>query len=252
MTEIQHPSHHAQQDPDRLAVVAEPDGRRLSYAELDDRTNQVAQLLWSLGLRRGDTIAVLLENRAEFFEVTQGALRMGLFVTPINWHLASDEAAYIVGDCGASVLFGSADLAPTLDRIRDEVPTAKHRYAVGGAVIGYDDYEAALAAMPPTPVDEQSEGAWMFYSSGTTGRPKGIKPATAGGALGGTTSFSLLVSMLYSFTPGSVYLSPAPLYHAAPAGWTDAVVRLGGTAVVMDPRSSSGLCASKFDARNRK
>src|SRR5262249_38793652 len=108
MDPIMHPSFHADEAPDRVAVVAEPAGQQLTYGQLEERTNRVAQLLRSLGLREGDNVALVLENRAEFFEVEEGALRMGLYVTPINWHLAPEEAAYIVEDCGASVLFVSA------------------------------------------------------------------------------------------------------------------------------------------------
>ena len=107
------------------------------------------------------------------------------------------------------------------------------RLAVGGDLPGFDDYEQALAAQPVTPVDDECEGSWMFYSSGTTGRPKGVKPPTIGAPLGGPTLFSGLVGGLYGCSEGSVYLSPAPLYHAAPAGWSTTVQRLGGTVVAM-------------------
>jgi long-chain acyl-CoA synthetase len=236
---IQHPATYAGSAPDRTALVVEPGGGSLTYAGLDDRSNQVANLLRSDGLGVGDSIAVLLENRAEFFEVTVGAMRMGLLVTPINWHLAPDEAAYIIRDSGASALVASAKLAPVLEHLvaSDDVPPV--RLVVGGEVDGFDDYETALATHPTSPVEDQCEGTWMLYSSGTTGRPKGIKPGAVGGAFGAPTSFSALVQGLYGFGEGKVYLSPAPLYHAAPAGWTNAVHRLGGTAIVMD----------RFDAR---
>jgi long-chain acyl-CoA synthetase len=222
--------------PDRAALIMGRDGERMTYAELDVHSLQVANLLWSRGLRKGDHVAVLLENRIEFFEAVWGALRMGLYVTPINWHLAPDEAAYIVDDCEASALIASADLGPVLARLGDDSSSAarRHRFVVGGEAEGFDDFAALVAAQPTTPVEDECEGSWMLYSSGTTGRPKGIKPPTTGGPLGGPTSFVALVAGLYGFAEGSVYLSPAPLYHAAPAGWTNAVHRLGGTAVIMD------------------
>ena len=233
---IQHPSAYAATAPDRTALVVEPGGATRTYAELEARSNQVAHLLRDRGLQVGDAVAVLLENRVEFFEVTVAAMRMGLLVTPINWHLAPDEAAYIIRDSEASALVASAALAPVLDHVlaSGEEGAPSVRLAVGGAVDGFDDYESALAAQPTTPVDDQCEGTWMLYSSGTTGRPKGIKPGSVGGELGAPTSFSALVAGLYGFGEDKVYLSPAPLYHAAPAGWTNAVHRLGGTAVVMD------------------
>jgi acyl-CoA synthetase (AMP-forming)/AMP-acid ligase II len=233
---IQHPSAFAETAPDRTALVVAPGGATRTYAELEARSNQVAHLLRCNGLGVGDTIAVLLENQAEFFEVSVGAMRMGLLVTPINWHLAPDEAAYIIRDSEASALVASATLAPVLEHLvaSGDASSLAVRLVTGGAVEGFDDYEHAVAAQPTTPVEDQFEGSWMLYSSGTTGRPKGIKPGAVGGELGAPTGFSALVAGLYGFGEGNVYLSPAPLYHAAPAGWTNAVHRLGGTVVVMD------------------
>jgi acyl-CoA synthetase (AMP-forming)/AMP-acid ligase II len=242
---MQHPTTFATSVPDRAALIMGR-GERMSFAELDQRSKQVANLLWSRGLRAGDHLAVLLENRLEFFEAVWGGLRMGLYVTPINWHLAPEEAAYIVEDCGASALVASADLGPVLARVGDGVssPGPRHRFAVGGPADGYDDFSSLVAAESTSPAEEECEGSWMLYSSGTTGRPKGIKPPTTGAPLGSPTSFVSLVSGLYGFGEGKVYLSPAPLYHAAPAGWTNAVHRLGGTAVIMerfDPRETLAL-----------
>jgi long-chain acyl-CoA synthetase len=229
----QHLSTFAASAPERPAVI-DGAGHTLSYAELDARSNQVAQHLRSAGLRLGDHVAILLENRAEFLEVAWGALRMGLYVTPINWHLSAQEAAYIVADCEAAALVASADLGDIVDQLGEVVDGAGRRLVVGGGAAGFDDYEDALGAQPTEPVPDQCEGTWMLYSSGTTGKPKGIKPPRVGGELGGPSSFVALASGLYGIGEESVYLSPAPLYHAAPAGWTNAVGRLGGTVVLMD------------------
>jgi long-chain acyl-CoA synthetase len=229
---LQHPSAYARTAPDRPAVIHGTSGRSLSYGELDARSNQVAQLLRESGLGVGAHVALLLENRLEFLEVFWGALRSGMYATPINWHLSAAEVGYVVNDCGASLLFGSSELLPLLG---DEVALdPDRRIAVGGAVPGLVDYEAALAAQRVEPLDDECEGNFMFYSSGTTGRPKGIKPPSVGEPLGGPTAFTGLMAGLYGFGESSVYLSPAPLYHAAPAGWTTGVHRLGGTAVIMD------------------
>jgi acyl-CoA synthetase (AMP-forming)/AMP-acid ligase II len=107
------------------------------------------------------------------------------------------------------------------------------RLAVGRVLPGFDDYETVLAAQPAGPIDDEAEGSWMFYSSGTTGRPKGIKAPTIGAPLGTTNAFSALVGGLFGVTEESVYLCPAPLYHSAPAGWSTTVQRLGGTVVAM-------------------
>ncbi len=230
---LQFPSTYAASAPDRLAVVVGGEtGRTLTFAELEARSNQVAHLLRDRGLGVGDHLAMLLENRTEFFEVMWAALRAGVYVTPINWHLNPTEVAYIVNDCGASLLFGSAEL---LRALPDDVALADdRRIAVGGAVPGLEDYEALLAERSTEPIADQSEGSYMFYSSGTTGRPKGIMSPTIGGEIGAPNSFSGLMSVMFGFTEESVYLSPSPLYHAAPAGWTTGGHRLGSTAVVME------------------
>jgi acyl-CoA synthetase (AMP-forming)/AMP-acid ligase II len=231
---IEHPTRFAVQAPDRPAVIAGGSGRVLTYADLEDRACRVANLLRAHGLTAGDHVAVLLENRPEFFEVVWGALRVGLLVTPINWHLAPDEAAYIVDDCGASALFASNALGEVVHRLPADDPALRLRVAVGGPLPGFDDYDALLGDQPATRPDGECEGNWMFYSSGTTGRPKGIRPQSTGGPLGEAPSFSLLVQGLYGGGEDSVYLSPAPLYHAAPAGWTNAFHRLGGTTVITE------------------
>jgi len=194
-----------------------------TYAELETRSNQVAHLLRDRGLTTGMNVAVLMENRVEFFDIVWGAMRAGLLVTPINWHLSADEAAYIVDDCEASALFASASCGDVVREMSSRRATA--RFAVGGPLDGFEDFEAALAEQSKDPIDDESEGNWMFYSSGTTGRPKGVRP---------TTGFTGLVGGLFGGSQQTRYLSPAPLYHAAPGGWTNAVQRLGGTVVQME------------------
>jgi len=222
-----HPSRFAAEAPDRPAVIEGATGAVLTYGQLEERSCRVAHLLASVGCEPGDHVAVLVENRLEFFEVVWGALRSGLYVTPINWHLSPDEAAYIVEDCGASVLFASAALG-------EMVPGVPRGFAIGGDLPGFTPYEEAVAAQPATPRAEECEGTWMLYSSGTTGKPKGVKPPRVGEPLGSGGGFVLLVQGLYGADGDSVYLSPAPLYHAAPAGWTTAMHRLGATTVIMD------------------
>ena len=230
--DLQHLSRFAAEAPDRPAVVL-AGGGSLTYGQLEERSCRVAHLLRSRGLGTGSHVAVLVENRLEFFEVAWAALRTGMYVTPINWHLAPGEAAYIVEDCGASVLFASADLASLVGDLGTG-GAIEARIAIGGRRPGFDDYEEAVAGQPASRPEGETEGNWMFYSSGTTGRPKGIKPPVVGTPLGAPTPFGMLVQGLYGAGGDTVYLSPAPLYHAAPAGWTNAVQRLGGTVVVMD------------------
>ena len=230
----QHPSAHVADKGDHPALVMGASGRVTTYRELDDASNRMAQLLRSRGLAPGDHIAVLLRNRHEWFDVVWGALRTGLYVTPVNWHLTAAEAGYIVADCGARALVADETLADTVGAMSGDLADVELRLAVGGDIDGFESYERAVADHPAIPVADECEGSWMLYSSGTTGRPKGIKPPLRTGPLGEPTPFASLLTGLYGFTADTVYLSPAPLYHAAPAGWTTMTQRLGGTAVVME------------------
>ena len=238
---MEHPAAHAADRGHHPALVMGASGETLTYRQLDDASNRVAHLLRAAGLVRGDHVAVLLANRREWFEVVWGALRAGLYVTPVNWHLTAAEAGYIVADCEAKALVVDADLAETVAAMHADLGNVTTRLVVAGQIGGatpdladFEPYERAIAAHPAAPIDDQSEGGWMLYSSGTTGRPKGVKPPLPEGPLGAPTRFGALLSGLYRFTPGTVYLSPAPLYHAGPAGWTTMTQRFGGTAVVME------------------
>nr|MDT0666611.1 AMP-binding protein [Micromonospora sp. DSM 115978] len=153
-------------------------------------------------------------------------------VTPNNWHLSSEEARYIVDDCGAAVLVASATCADVV--AGTEAPALKGRLAVGGPIEGFASYELVVGSHPTTPIDDECEGNWMFYSSGTTGRPKGITPASVGEPLGASNGFTSMVRFLYGGDERTRYASPSPLYHAAPSAWATSVHRLGGTVVVTE------------------
>ncbi|HVW81599.1 MAG TPA: acyl-CoA synthetase [Mycobacteriales bacterium] len=229
-----HPSFHAASAPDRLAVVMPSTGETRTYAEMEARSNQIAAMLRSRGLRHGDVVAVVMPNDVSWFEIVWGVQRCGLYLVPVNWHLAAKEAAYIVADCEAKALIASASLADTIAALGEAADNVPLRFATGGSLPGFESLEEAVAGQPTAASPDDVEGSWMFYSSGTTGVPKGIKPALPIVELGPMNPLVGLISGLYGFTPESVYLSPAPLYHAAPAGWTTTVHRIGGTVVVMD------------------
>ena len=225
--------------PDATAVVLPSRHEHRTYAELDERSHRTAQLLRARGLAAGDHAAVLVSNSAAWFDVVWGCLRSGLHVTPINVHLRAEEAAYIVRDCGATALFASADLVGTVRDLGEAVTAVPTRLAVDGGLPGFERLEEVAAGQPAAPLADEREGSWMFYSSGTTGRPKGITPSLPAPGQGAQSAFLMLLTGLYGFGADTVYLSPAPLYHAAPAGWTTGTHRLGGTVVVMerfDPR----------------
>lgn len=232
------PGTYAAAAPNRPAVIMAATGSTLTYGELDDRSAKLASALHGLGLRRGDVIAMLTDNVAEAFVIYWAALRSGLYVTAINRHLAPAEVAYIVNDSGASVLFASAGLADLAAGVRAELSASTMRYGFGGPIAGYASYEDLLADAGP-PLTDQPRGSDMLYSSGTTGRPKGIKPHLLpiqvdepGDPLTG------LLAQVFGLTSDDVYLSPAPIYHAAPLKYCAAVQALGGTVVLME----------KFDA----
>ncbi|MET7697431.1 acyl-CoA synthetase [Streptomyces sp. NPDC005485] len=215
-------------DPTRPAVVTADGGRTLTYGQLEERSLRLADHLRTSGLRRGDHVAILSGNDPRFLEVYWAAARSGLYVTAVNHHLTADEAGYIVRDCGASALIVSGELGELADHVAQLMPSATLRFDDGS-------YEAALAAASPEPPAEQPRGSDMLYSSGTTGRPKGIEPALPEGDIREVPStFQLLFQPMYGFDEDTVYLCPAPLYHAAPLRFCYVVTATGGTVVLMD------------------
>lgn len=227
-----HPSIHARTQPNRPAIIMAASGETITFAELDARSNQVAQLLRSRGIGVGDTVALCLENHPWFFCLTWGFQRAGVHYVGISSRLTAPEIAYILEDSGAKLLFGSAYLAPTLDevaRLSPDVPQL--RLDTPGALSA----EAALSAMPATPVADERAGVDMLYSSGTTGRPKGVKfPLPDDPDIAQNNVLVQLAMAAYGINEHAVYLSPAPLYHAAPLRWSMTVHKIGGTVVVME------------------
>jgi long-chain acyl-CoA synthetase len=226
-----HPFVHAAATPDKPAIIMAGSGQVMTYGELEVRSNRVAQLLRSLGLKRGDTIAILMTNVPDYLPICWGAQRAGLVFVAMSTKLTADEAQYIIEDSGAKVLFASAGLAAVATAASADVPA---RYAVGGPVAGFEALDTALAAVPEGRIVDESSGRDMLYSSGTTGRPKGVRGALPEGALDAGDGLTGMVAMLYGFGPEMRYLSPAPLYHAAPLRYCMAVQRFGGTVVIME------------------
>ena len=230
-----YPGLHADLTPDKPAVIMAGTGQTLTYAELDERSARLANFFTASGLRPGDHVALLSDNNPTVFEVYWATQRCGLYITPVNSHLAPPEVSYIVNDCGAQALIVAASLARLAADIADEIPAVRIRLAFGGEVEGYDSYDAALASASAERPAEQPRGSDMLYSSGTTGRPKGIKaPLPERQVDEPGDVLALLLQHLYAFDADSVYLSPAPLYHAAPLRFSAGVHALGGTVVVME------------------
>ena len=228
-----HPSHHAKSHPERAAYIMASSGETVTYGELETRSNQGAHLFRTLGLKAGDVIAILMENHPRFFEVAWAAQRAGLYYACISSKLTAGEIDYIMSDCAAQVLITSAGVGPVVDELPALLPGVK-LYMVGETRAPYESFEAARAAMPETPIADETAGADMLYSSGTTGRPKGIKPPLTGGPIDAPNALSMMAEHMFGFPPNGTYLSPAPLYHAAPLRWCMGYQRIGGTVVVME------------------
>ena len=227
-----HPSIHARTNLDKPAIIMAASGETITYGELDARSNQVAQLLRARGIKVGDTVALCMENHPWFFCLTWGFQRAGVHYVGISSRLTPPEIAYILEDSGTKMLFGSAYLAATLDEVARLAPqVGQLRMDTPGEMSA----EAAIAAMPTTPVADERAGVDMLYSSGTTGRPKGVKiPLPEDPAIDATNVLVQLAMMAYGINENAIYLSPAPLYHAAPLRWSMTVHKIGGTVVVME------------------
>jgi long-chain acyl-CoA synthetase len=229
-----HPVEHARANPDKPAYIMASTGEAVTYAELDARANQGAQLIRSLGLKRGDGIAVLMDNSARYLEVMWAAERTGVYCTCISSKLTPAEAEYIVRDGACRLLIASRGVAEVAVALKPLIPGVT-TLMVDGTAEGFPSYEAARDAQPAEPIPDPQPGGIMLYSSGTTGVPKGVRHPLPDEPFGENVSTLVMLGRgLYGFSPDMVYLSPAPLYHAAPLRWSMAVQQLGGTAVVME------------------
>jgi long-chain acyl-CoA synthetase len=236
-----HPARHAETNPDRAAIIVAETGAVTTYAELNAASNRVAQLFRSRGLHIGDAVAIMVENDPHFYAMVWGAQRAGLRFVCMSTKLTFDEASYIIDNSGAKLFIASAELAALAERLAGP----GDRYAFGGAISGYARWEDAVAAMPDSPIADERAGTSMLYSSGTTGRPKGVRLALPEDpAIDGPNPLMMLAQGFFRVTANSVYLSPAPLYHAAPLGWSMAVQRIGATVVLMKKFDPEGALAA--------
>src|ERR1700735_4119451 len=200
--QLMHPGIHAKSNPSKAAYIMAATGKVVTYRELDDESNRAANLLRSLGLKPGDTVALFAENHHRYHQILWAAQRSGLYYTAISSRLTAEEAAYIVNDSGAKVFITTHAMANVASRVDAAViPGIIKRYMMDGVVATYESWEDAVGAQPSTPIADQTEGAAMLYSSGTTGKPKGVKHRLRGHALGATNPLGMLLAGLYRASP---------------------------------------------------
>ncbi|MEH3141072.1 MAG: fatty-acid--CoA ligase FadD4 [Mycobacterium kyogaense] len=227
--------------PDKPAIIMYPSGTVVTFGELEARANRLAHLFRDAGLVEGDAVAILMENNQHMHAVMWAARRAGLYYVPINTHLTAAEAAYIIDNSAAKAIVGTGKLVDTLAGLEAELPNGlpSVRIIADGSLDGWQSYPECVAGQPDTPIDDEIEGDLLQYSSGTTGRPKGIKralphvpPSEAPGLMAALVQFWM--------HPDAVYLSPAPLYHTAPSVWSMQTQAGGITTVVMEKFDAEG------------
>ncbi len=229
-----HPITHAQTRPDHPAIIMAGSGETVTYGEMDANANRFARLLQSRGIGRGKHFGMLMENNIHNLQLVWGSQRSGAMMVPVSTRLTAPEIAYILNDSDARLLVTSTKYADVIEQLRGECPNCE--YLILGAE-GDEDLEAALAAQSSEPPEHTHPGQYMLYSSGTTGRPKGVRPRPPETDDVQEVPALVGLAVMGAGMPADgsmVYLSPAPLYHAAPLGWCTTAHRLGATIVVME------------------
>lgn len=228
-----YPTYFSETTPDKIAFQMLGSGETVSFRQLEERSNQAARLFRLCGAKTGDHIVILMENNRQFIEVCFGADRSGLYYTALNTHLLAHEIEYIARDCGAKIFITSPKFAELAAQIKDRLDI-QNWFMTDSAAGGFKNWDEVAGSQSPLPIADESQGLDMLYSSGTTGRPKGIQWSLLNQRPGERTMLIDLLRGLYQYNEDARYLSPAPLYHAAPMRHSMTVIKGGGTAFIME------------------
>jgi long-chain acyl-CoA synthetase len=233
-----HPGVNGLLYPNKPAIIMSESEKFITHGELNELSNQGAQLFRSLGLKPGDSIALMLENHLLFFPIIFAAWRSGLRYTAISWRLQANEVEYIVEDCNAKVFITSKFLEENAAMLKSSLKKV-HSYMLDGVSEGFSSYEESISSMPISSIKDECQGGAMLYSSGTTGRPKGIHRKLTFSKLpylpeDDDLDLGRVVKGVYGGSDNSIYLSPAPLYHSAPLGFNTGFLSLGSTSIIME------------------
>ncbi|HVM08592.1 MAG TPA: AMP-binding protein [Acidimicrobiales bacterium] len=227
---------HARYGADRKAIVSDAGDR--TFAELNANANRLVRALRARGVGAGDSLSLIMSNRPEFAEVLNAVLRMGVRATPVNWHLTGEEMGYIIDNSEAKVVVGDVRYAEAIAEAVSSSPGVVVKLAVGGAIDGFDDYASVIAEHDGADIEDPVLGRTMLYTSGTTGRPKGVDRSTQSGgaatpATSPTTTASASAARYDAAT--DMHLCTGPLYHAAPLAFSlNGPLTAGVGVVLMD------------------
>jgi long-chain acyl-CoA synthetase len=229
-----YPGIHARLRGDQPAFIMAETGKAVTYAELDARSNRLAHLLRAHGLKRLDHYSIFMENNDRYLEACAAGERSGLYYTCVNSYLKADELAFILNNSESKALITSeANRAVAVEAL-GQSPNVTLCLIVNGEDDVFTNLDKAVAAFPATPIADESLGTPMLYSSGTTGRPKGIlRPLPENPPSQPLPLFDFL-NKLWRYRDGMIYLSPAPLYHSAPQAAVSLTIRNGGTVIIME------------------
>jgi acyl-CoA synthetase (AMP-forming)/AMP-acid ligase II len=238
----------AERTPDAPAIIMARSGERVTFAELEAASNRNAHQLRTLGLKRGDVFALWSSNNPGFLELAWAMQRSGLYMVPLPAKLTAPEAAYIINDSGARVTIVDAGIGAAAETFAAEhgalCPKVERVFSLRGPLPGLERWEEASAAMPATPIADESTGATLIYSSGTTGHPKGVFRPLSEAAFDGADGLELFHGHRFGVKPGDVFVNAQPLYHSGPSAMTMVEQRLGATALVFEKFDPELMLAS--------